>query len=222
MNNLQMGIEQLRQKVDEAFHIVFDQFEDTLAYIASNDNLLPPKIIEREKKLNLLDNQIYRFSEDLLALYSPVAIDLRFILSSLRIGMELERIGDYLKGIQEVVISLQKPIPYNLIDKFNTIKALEVTYLMLKETYEGWKDANCSNISNIIQKDAKINEYHRKTPMIAEEEILNNPSQIQPVLVLTSISRKIERIGDHIKNICEEITFFVEAKIIRHTPPRSN
>jgi len=219
MSNLVQDLSSLREELKTMFALVSMQFDDCFEYMHTSERNIAEKMSLREKNINARDTLIYRKCEEILALYCPVAIDLRFVLSSLRIDGELERIGDYLKGIIDLVESLKNPPSFELMEKFQTAKAIRIAKQMFEMARKSWEEESTSYLSEVMQLDKEINAIHRETPLIAEQTIRNNIEDVSHAIALTSVSRKIERIGDHIKNICEEVVFFIEAKIIRHREP---
>ncbi len=219
MSNLSKDLTNLKSYINECFEIVIAQLDDLLNYIATSESSFFSKILEREKKLNEYDNKIYILAENILALYSPVAIDLRFVLCSIRMGIELERIGDYFKGIAEIIHEIRDTPLTPYLQKFRTIECIRTLKEMIKIIQEAWKQENSSRLPLVYQMDIEVNKIHKESPQTARKIILEDASAIIPAISFTSISRKMERIGDHCKNMCEEIIFFLEARIARHTPP---
>jgi phosphate transport system protein len=169
-----------------------------------------------------IDNMEVQLEEDclkLLALYQPVANDLRLIVSVLKINNDLERIGDHTVQIARSVISLvEKPpieIPEAMFSIFKLVK------LMLRKSLLAFVEADQSLASTVLDMDNKVDILCAKAMPAEIEKIRNDTEQIEQRFTLISICRQLERIGDHASNIAEDVIYLLSGDIIRHDTNRA-
>jgi phosphate transport system protein len=164
-----------------------------------------------------IDNMEVQLEEDclkLLALYQPVANDLRLIIAVLKINNDLERIGDHTVQIAKSVISLvEKPpieIPQAMFSIFKLVK------LMLRKSLLAFVEADQGLASTVLDMDDKVDTLCADTMPVEIEKIRNDTAQIEQRLILITICRQLERIGDHASNIAEDVIYLLSGDIIRH------
>jgi phosphate transport system protein len=211
--------QEIKQKVLEMFTLVSDQIDKAGLSLLTTDKGMAARVIVFEHKVNSFELRICKSIEDYIALYNPVAIDLRFVLAMLQISSDLERIGDYARGIARFVKeTTQVEISPELIVDTQMDKMLQQVLVMLKTAQTALEEENATLASSIFEKDYIVNELQdRATDVIASAIIKDNsPALAKQMLRIQDIFRKMERTGDHIKNIAEEIIFYIDAKVIRH------
>ena len=214
MNNLEQEISSLKKELLEMFLIVENQWKKSSAAILNFDQDIAEEISSTEKRVNALEISIDRECENILALLSPVAIDLRFVLSSYKINHELERVADIAESIAKYVANNQKEYPLKVLSELDIEGMLFQINSMLADVTNAFEMEDTSIARKIFKKDKKLNEYNANASKI----ILNNINDFDKrnLLYLLSTVRKIERAGDSIKNIGEEIIFHLDAKVIKH------
>ncbi len=169
------------------------------------------EIFELERKINefhmLIDDACYKY----IALKSPTAKDLRTAIAVMKINAELERIGD-----QSLKIKRQ----YQSVGKENLpIKnmALEVN-IMVKNALDSFVRSNIKLATDVIQYDQEINTLNRDIVKNHITQIKNNEIGFDEGYAIIKISKNLERIGDHAKNIAEDVIFLESGSDIRHNP----
>jgi phosphate transport system protein len=217
MLRLEIELNDLKNQVLEMWQLVYSQLEKTRNSYLTMSRDLAFEVMSMERKVDAFELLIDQMCEQLLALKHPVAIDLRFILSSLKINGNLERIGDLAYGIARLVFELTHtqfdPMTaknMHIEDMFD--ETLEML-LIVKNAFE--KEDN-KRVSEVLSKDDLLDEIDRE----AYHQIANKsglfPEEIQQSLLIFNIIRKLERIGDHCSNIAEEITFYIDAVVLKH------
>jgi phosphate transport system protein len=211
--------QELKQKVLEMFALVSDQIDKAGLSLLTMDKGMAAQVIVFEHKVNSFELKICKAIEDYIALYNPVAIDLRFVLAMLQISSDLERIGDYARGIARFVKkSNQMEINPELIVDTQMDKMIQQVLIMLKTAQTALEEENAALANSVFEKDCIVNEIQdRATDVIVAAIIKDSSAELaKQMLRIQDIFRKMERTGDHIKNIAEEIIFYIEAKVIRH------
>lgn len=216
MNHLQSELHKLKVSLLEMWSIVISQHEKAKMAIETNDKDLANEIHTNEKLLDAFELKHDMDCENLIALYNPVAIDLRFVLAVLKINYNLERIGDYANYIANSIRKSGTPFDKQLLKDAHISDMFEIAHIMLVNTYESFEKNNNKAIRNIFELDKKLDGWDKESFLILSEFISKNPAEAIQALELFSIIRKLERVGDHNQNIAEEIVFYLDAKIIKH------
>jgi phosphate transport system protein len=216
MNHLERELKTLKSSLLEMWAIVISQHEKVKMAIETNDKDLANEVHINEKLLDAFELKHDMDCENIIALYNPMAIDLRFVLSVLKINYNLERIGDYANYIANSIRKSAVPYEIKLIRDTHIPEMFEISHLMLVEAYESFEKDDIKVINNISDLDKKIDNLNDESIHVLSEYIRQKPVSANQALELFSIIRKLERVGDHNKNIAEEIVFYLDARIIKH------
>jgi phosphate transport system protein len=216
MNHLERELNALKSSLLEMWSIVISQHEKAKMAIENDDKDLANEIHLNEKLLDAFELKHDMDCENLIALYNPMAIDLRFVLSVLKISYNLERIGDYANYIANTIRKSDVPFDSQLIKDTQIPEMFEIAHLMLVEAYESFEKDDSKVIHNIADLDKKLDSMTKNSIPILSEHVAQKPVFAKQALELFSIIRKLERVGDHNQNIAEEIVFYLDARIIKH------
>ncbi len=218
MRHLEHEILALRQDLIEMWKLVITQVTNAGEAILSFDQELAIKVTLRERKVDAFELKIDNACENILALYQPVAIDLRFVLAVLKINADLERIADFAYGIARTLISHPSLIlDAEIISETNLSEMIDQVKMMLSQGLEAFETEKSELASTIFSEDNTVDEINGKAPELIAQYIQYNPDRAFDCLHLIGVYRKMERIGDHCSNIAEEIFFYVDAKILKHS-----
>ena len=207
----------LRDEVVQMWNLVYSQLQRAKTAVINLDRKAAQQIAVRERRVDAFDLKIDSDVEDYIALYTPVAVDLRFVLAMLKINTDLERIGDYADGIARFVGDVEA----------NTIDAVLLKDLQLEEMFgivfdmmEGLQHAfvteNVEEAFTALAQDDMLDKMNRAATTALVEYARKNPDDVALCLALGGVVRKLERTGDHMTNIAEEIIFYVDAKVLKH------
>lgn len=213
----------LREEVNEMWKLVISQLEKAKQAFLHNDLDLAREVISREKRVDALELKIDSDCENYIALYSPVAIDLRLVLSIIKIINTLERIGDFAEGIARHVTDDDcNGTEEQLIEELQLERMFDTLLGMLSDGFVAMESENTKISGKIIGKDEEVDEIYHSSMAILTNYMQNNPEYINCGLKLLLLIRKLERIGDHCSNIVEEIVFYVDAKVLKHSDYKKN
>ena len=210
----------IKETVIEMFTLVSNQIEKAGMSVLTMDRGLAAQVIVFEHKVNSFELKICKAIEDFIALYNPVAIDLRFVLAMLQMSSDLERIGDYARGISRFVKENPDAVinPELIIDT-QMSQMIQQVLLMLKTTQTALEEESVELANSVFEKDYIVNQIKENATDVIAKAIITGDSDAEfakQMLRIQDIFRKLERTGDHIKNIAEEIVFHIDAKVIRH------
>ena len=212
---LDVKIDKLKGRLAKMIELVSNQLELAFnAYFSGNEELIND-VIKHEEQVDVLDNKIDRRCHELFALGQPVAKDLRFIISSLKISNELERIGDISVSIANQTESVQ-----NVMDMVKDLKVEEYAYEARDIILKAIKSFNESDIATAEQIIKNKNEYQEKYASTIKglELAMTKSVPIVPESMELGLTiKQISRLIDHATNIAEETIFFMESKIVKHS-----
>lgn len=183
------------------------------------DTDLAREVISNEKHINALELKIDRDCENMLALFNPVAVDLRFILAALKINTNLERTSDNAEGIARYVLDLGKPFSEEIQKDYEVEEMFRVAIGMVDDATEAFIHEDTALARKVFQKDDLLDAINRKATQTTLRYIAENRPDSLHYLNTMSIIRKLERVGDQTKNVGEEIIFYIEAKVLKHGSP---
>jgi len=219
MRHLEQELGALRQDIIDMWKLVISQVANSGEAILSFDKELAQKVSMREKKVDAYELKIDSDCENIIALYQPVAIDLRFVLAVLKINSNLERIADFAYGISRVLIANPSVIlDAELISDTNLRVMIDQVNKMLTQGLDAFENEKSDFAAAIFSEDYQVDEINEKAVHIIASYIQKNPDRAYECLQLIGAFRKMERIGDHCSNIAEEIFFYIDAKVLKHSP----
>ena len=216
MTQFQTEIKQLREEVVKMYELVHSQLLKGLSSLLNFDKDLAREVVMIEKRVNGAELQIERDCENILAIYSPVAVDLRFILAVLKINTNLERIGDIAEGIAKLIIDTETPFKQALLDQTKVIEMYGEAVLVVEEIQTAFEQENTATARGIFKRDEFLDAINRKANDLLSSYLREHPEDLHQALNILSIIRRLERVGDQAENISEEIIFYLEAKVIKH------
>jgi phosphate transport system protein len=217
MKHVEQELLSLKEDISQMWKLVLSQLEKARQSYFNNDFELAREIVSREKRVNAFELKIDSDCENYIALYSPVAIDLRLALSLIKISRTLERIGDFAAGIaRHVVHDNCTELDPHVVEELQIDKMFDILISMLSDCFVALESENTKISGRIIAKDEEVDKIYRSSTDILTTYAENNTSMIRCVLKTQLLIRKLERIGDHCSNIVEEIVFYVDAKVLKH------
>jgi phosphate transport system protein len=216
MIHLENELQHLKDNLIEMWTLVKNQLSKAKEALINDDKDLAREVISVEKRVNSFELSIDQVCEHTIALYNPVAIDLRLVLAILKINNNLERQGDFAKGIAQFVIYFDAPFDKELLEVSRIVEMFDENMIMLVELIDAFKNENGTIARKIFKRDELLDEINDKTTAVVASYIRSNMENTEQALQVLSMIRKLERTGDHSKNIAEEIIFYTEAKVLKH------
>jgi len=199
------------------WQLVYSQLEKSRNAYLTMSRDLAFEVMSMERKVDAFELLIDQMCEQLLALKHPVAIDLRFILSSLKINGNLERIGDLAHGIARLVFELTHTQFDPMTAKSMRIEEMfDETLEMLLLVKNAFEKEDNKNVAAVLSKDDILDTIDKEAFFQISSKTGQLQEEMQQSLLIFNIIRKLERIGDHCSNIAEEITFYIEAVVLKH------
>ena len=158
--------------------------------------------------------QIESECQKILALHQPVAGDLRFVVATLKINNDLERMGDLAKKIGKNVVYLCRVAPPDVNLDFREIS--EISRGMVKRAMDAFVNGDANLAREVLADDDRVDDLKDGLYSELREAIRRNPNELEALLKLYSVARNLERLGDMATHIAEEVIYMVEGDIVRH------
>ncbi len=212
--HFQEELDQLKSRLLEMGGLAEDRVRSAIDAIVERDRTLVDRVLDGDGPINQLHIEIDGRCVKLLALHQPMAVDLRMILSAVKINTDLERVGDLAINIAEAGARyLSHPSVKELID---IPRMADIAQRMLRDALDAFVSRDTALAQRVLDADDELDAL--KTQVFREllNYMLQVPQTIEPALDLILISRHLERIGDHATNIAEDVIFMVSAKDVRH------
>ena len=203
------------------FSLCKKQLENAREAFLNHDSDLAEEVLHTENRVNALDLKIDRDCERFIALHNPVASDLRFVLALRKINFDLERIGDHAYGISKYIVEVDTLVASGQLEKLRVEEMYECALSMLDDITEAYSEEDTKKARKVFKKDKILNKINIQSFKIISEEVQKDPKTIDQYLLLFTVIKKLERIGDLVTNIAEEIIFFREAEVLKHRKKKS-
>ncbi|OGX28106.1 MAG: phosphate transport system regulatory protein PhoU [Omnitrophica WOR_2 bacterium RIFCSPHIGHO2_01_FULL_48_9] len=208
------ALEQLKQKLLRMSSLVEQSIGSSIKALMDRNAELAYKVIKADDAVNMLEIEIDELCLKLLALHQPTAGDLRFITSTMKINNDLERIGDLAVNIGQRTLDLIKVPPLKL--KINIPKMATAAQAMLKDSLNAFVNKDSKLAYEVCKRDDEVDDLNHEIFM----ELLScKPEDLTPVervIDLVLVAKNLERVADHSTNICEDIIYMVDGKVIKH------
>jgi phosphate transport system protein len=171
-------------------------------------------VYKNEETINFLDIEIDQICMKLLALHQPMAVDLRYIVSVLKISSELERIADQGVNIIDRSLVLINSLPLKPLIDISCMASLAQS--MLKNSIESFIKKDVGLARNVCRRDDEMDDMNDQIFRVLLAYMMQEPTSIKRAVGLMLIGRHLERIADHSTNISEEVIYYVKGKSIKH------
>lgn len=182
--------------------------------LVERDNKLAEEVISMDDHINNLEILIDEQCLKLLALQQPMAVDLRFITSAMKINNDLERMGDHAVNIAERAKPLNEQ--EQLKPLIDIPRMAEIAQSMVKDSLDSFIDGNISKAQDVCIRDDDVDKLDDQIFRELLTYMMDNPKTISRALHLILISKNLERIADLSTNIAEEVIFIYKARTIKH------
>ena len=217
--HLQRELTVLKKKFLKLSTVVEELLVQSIKAFEDMDQEKAKEVIEKGKEVDVLEIELEEECLKTLALYQPMASELRFVVSMLKINSDLERIGDLAENISERVVFLADKEKVEIEVDYLDMMANVLT--MLKKSLDAFVNMDAELAKEVCSLDKIVDDYRRDIFNYVADNIQASNTPAKNMLNMLSISRYLERIADHITNVAEDVIYLVEGEIIRHSPELS-
>jgi phosphate transport system protein len=211
---LQREIEKLKKQILALSARVEENVYKAVRSLEERSGILAEEVMNSDREVDQMEVDIEEECLKVLALYQPVAVDLRYIIAIMKINNDLERVGDLAVNIAErsaFLATVEKPdIPLNFP------LMMEKTRAMLRKSLDALIKRDATVAHEVLAADDEIDAMNRDMYIQIQEAICRKPEQLESFIHLLSCSRHLERIADLATNIAEDAIYLMQGEIIRH------
>ncbi|MCI0531721.1 MAG: phosphate signaling complex protein PhoU [candidate division Zixibacteria bacterium] len=209
-----LDLGQLKQKLLAMAGLATSNISMAIRALVERNEKYTSQILSQEEQINSLQMEIDNYCLELIARWQPVAADLRFLVSAIKINSELERIGDLASNINEATIRLlTEPKLKPLID---IPRMAEIAQKMVNDAIDSFVKKDSHLAQTVLTRDDTVDNYRDQIFRELLTYMLQDQTTTPRALQLILISRSLERVADHSTNIAEDVIYLVEGVDIRH------
>ncbi|MGZ3515378.1 MAG: phosphate signaling complex protein PhoU [Thermodesulfobacteriota bacterium] len=212
--HFQKQLEELKENLLKMATLVEGAIDNAVQSLVKRDSGLAQKAFEAEDRINTMDIAINTECLNLLALRQPMAADLRFITSALKIITDLERMGDQAVNIAERAISLNREP--QLKPYIDIHRMAEIAQSMVKDVLDAFVNRDSKLARSVCERDDLVDGLNDQVVRELLTYMTSDPKTTKSAMHLLIVSRCLERIADHATNIAEDVIFIVDALVIKH------
>ena len=211
-------LEHLNETIMRMGGIAGSQLDQAMKSVLKRDSAMAKEVVESDYKVDDLEHEVATFTVRLLALRQPMAVDLRNIVAALKISSDIERIADYASNVAKRSIALSR---------FPEIKLVRTLPLMGRQVQQMFKDVldayaqrNAAKAMQVWGSDEEVDEMYTSLFRELLTYMMEDPRSITVCTLLLFMGKNLERAGDHITNISENIYFLVHGKPVYQDRPK--
>jgi phosphate transport system protein len=212
--HFQKELEELKKNLLKMATLVEEAINNAVQSLVKKDSELAQKAFEAEDRINTMDIAINTECLNLLALRQPMAADLRFITSALKIITDLERMGDQAVNIAERAVSLNREP--QLKPYIDIPRMAEIAQTMVKDVLDAFVNRDSKLARSVCERDDLVDGLNDQVVRELLTYMTSDPKTTKSAMHLMIVSRCLERIADHATNIAEDVIFIVDALVIKH------
>jgi phosphate transport system protein len=214
MRHIERQIVQLKEKILRVGTLVEEAISKSITALINRDTALAQRVMASDEEIDRMEVEVEEECLKILALYQPVAADLRFVVAALKINNDLERMGDLAKNIAKRVAQLADEGPIELPAEIRTMATLAQE--MVKQSLDAVVNGDPALARQVREEDDAVDDARQRVRRMVIRGIKVEPDRVECLLRVNSVSKHIERIADMATNIAEDVIYMVEGDIVRH------
>jgi phosphate transport system protein len=208
-------IEDIRNKVLAMGGLVEQQVDLATKAFIGYDLENAEIVVQQDRLVNEFEKDIDHECTEIMAKRQPAAFDLRMIISTIKIITDLERIGDEATRIARMTLRFEAS-EYHQNKYYEIEHLLDLVKTMLNGALDAYARTDVEEVIDITDMDAKVDREYTSITRQMITQMMENPKNITRALDILWTARALERIGDHVCNICEQVIYIVKGKDVRH------
>ena len=212
--HIERQIENLKERILRVGTLVEEAIAKSITALINRDVPLAQRVMANDEEIDRMEVEVEEECLKILALYQPVAADLRFVVAVLKINNDLERMGDLARNIAKRVPQLADGPAVELPPEIRTMAMLAQE--MVKQCLDAVVNADPSLARQVREEDDAVDHARQQIRRRILQGIKTHPEQMENLLRVNSVSKHIERIADMATNVAEDVIYMVEGDIVRH------
>jgi len=214
MRHIERQIVQLKEKILRVGTLVEEAISKSITALINRDSALAQRVMASDEEIDRMEVEVEEECLKILALYQPVAADLRLVVAALKINNDLERVGDLAKNIAKRVAQLADAGPIDLPAEIRTMATLAQE--MVRQSLDAVVNGDTALARQVREEDDAVDDARQRVRRMVLKGIKVEPDRVECLLRVNSVSKHIERIADMATNIAEDVIYMVEGDIVRH------
>jgi phosphate transport system protein len=194
--------------------MVEEALENATRALIKRDGVIASSVIDNDDEINATELLIDQQCLKLLALKQPMAIDLRYITMAMKINLGLERIGDQAVNIAERTLLLKEE-PF-LMKPLGLTKLARISQQMLRDSMDAFVNRDVKLAESVVERDDEADHVYLRLVCDILEHMTEDPTFIEQGVHFTVIAHNLERVADQATNICEDVVYMVDGRVIKH------
>ena len=212
--HIERQILQLKELILHFGTMVEESISHSNIALFKQDLSLATKVIANDAEIDRMEVELEEECLKVLALYQPVAADLRFVVAVLKINNDLERIGDLTSNIAKTVSQLARTGPVAMPQEISVMaKQAEE---MVKKSLDAVVTGDPDLARQVREEDDAVDAGRQAVSKLVMQKIQEDPQNVESLLRINSVSKHLERVADMATNIAEDVIYMVEGEIVRH------
>ena len=207
-------IDNLKQKILYVGTLVEEAIAKAISALINRDAQLAQKVIANDSVIDRMEVEVEEECLKILALYQPVAADLRFVVATLKINNDLERMGDLAKNIAKRAAFIAKADPIDVPIDFRAMATQAQN--MVKQSLDALVNADANLARQVRLEDDEVDASRQRIRQQVLNGIRRSPEKTEYLLKFNSVSKHLERLADMATNVAEDVIYMVEGEIVRH------
>lgn len=212
--HLQRDLDRLKKQLLTMGGMVEEATDRAIAAVTDRRRELAEQVMTGDDAIDAKELEVEDECLKMLALHQPVASDLRFIITVLKVNNDLERMGDLAKNIAERAAALVQQPPIDGAQEFRPMA--ERVRRMVHECIDALVTRDVDLANKVCLDDREVDEENKRRFATLQEVMRRSPDAVERAVHLLSVSRHLERIADHATNVAEDVVFLVDGEVIRH------
>ncbi|MFM7205090.1 MAG: phosphate signaling complex protein PhoU [Planctomycetaceae bacterium] len=212
--HIERQLESLKERILRLGTLVEEAISKSITALINRDTSLAQRVIANDSEIDAMEVEVEEECLKILALYQPVAADLRFVVAVLKINNDLERMGDLARNIAKRVTQLEGGDPYDLPPEIRTMATQAQE--MVRQCLDAVVKRDPTLARQVREEDDIVDEARQRIQRRVLQGIKDHPENVENLLRINSVAKHIERIADMATNIAEDVVYMVEGDIVRH------
>jgi phosphate transport system protein len=208
-------LDKIRQSLLRMGGVVERMINEAMRSLVERDQARAQAVIRTDDEVDHLQVEIDGLCNRMLALQQPTAVDLRFLVATMKIATDLERMGDSAVNVAQAVEVLNQEPP--LKPYIDLPRLADLTQSMVRDALDSFVRRDARAALDVCKRDDDVDGFYKQLFRELVTYMIEDPKNITRALHLLLIARNYERIADHATNVAEDVIFYVEGRDIRHT-----
>ena len=212
--HLDREIKRLRQKIIHLGAMVEDAIAGSVDALVRRDRQKANTVVAADDAIDQFEIEVEEECLKILALYQPVAADLRFVVAVLKMNNDLERMGDLAVHIAQMSTYLSECEPIDLSLDFPAMASRAQS--MVKRSLDALVKGDADLAERVCADDNEVDDMRRAFYETIRDEVRRTPEKAETLLTLLAVSRHLERLADMATNVAQDVIYMVRGQIVRH------